>query len=71
MNAHTKNPLTATEVEADPSIIRDLNVRQKTKNRSGQKAGASKLHMEGLTSGGSSKCWRARHSPSSACLLIG
>ena len=47
MNAHTKNALTATEVEADPSIIRTPDARHKTKNRSGQKAGASKLHMEG------------------------
>jgi hypothetical protein len=40
-------PLTVDDIEDDPSLIRDPNVRQKTKNRSGQKAGASKLHMEG------------------------
>lgn len=45
MNANAKAPLTATEVEADPSVIRSPDARQRQRNRSGQKGGASKLHI--------------------------
>jgi hypothetical protein len=39
-------PLTADEVEADPSILRNSDAREKTRNRSGQKGGASKGNFE-------------------------
>jgi hypothetical protein len=39
-------PLTANEVDADPSILRHPDAHQKTRNRSGQKGGASKGHFE-------------------------
>jgi hypothetical protein len=39
-------PLTANEVEADPSILRNPGAREKTRNRSGQKGGASKGNFE-------------------------
>jgi hypothetical protein len=39
-------PLTANEVDADPSILRHPDARQKTRNRSGQKGGASKLQLD-------------------------
>jgi hypothetical protein len=38
-------PLTADEVEADPSILRNPGVREKTRNRSGQGGGASKTQL--------------------------
>jgi hypothetical protein len=39
--------LTADEVDADPSVLRDPNARQKRRNRSGQAAGISKEHIPG------------------------
>jgi hypothetical protein len=39
-------PLTANEVDADPSILRHPDAHQKTRNRSGQKGGASKGHFD-------------------------
>jgi hypothetical protein len=39
-------PLTANEVDADRSILRNPDVRQKTRNRSGQKGGASKGNFD-------------------------
>jgi hypothetical protein len=45
--ASPKRPLTANEVEADPAMLRHPDAREKTRNRSGQKGGASKLTIEG------------------------
>jgi hypothetical protein len=39
--------LTASEIEADPSVLRNPSGKQKQRNRSGQVAGASKLHIHG------------------------
>jgi hypothetical protein len=39
-------PLTANEVDADPSILRHPGTREKTRSRSGQKGGASKGHFD-------------------------
>jgi hypothetical protein len=39
-------PLTANEVDADPSILRRPDAHQKTRNRSGQKGGASKGNFD-------------------------
>jgi hypothetical protein len=38
-------PLAANEVDADPSILRHPDARHRTRNRSGQKGGASKLQL--------------------------
>jgi hypothetical protein len=38
-------PLTANEVDADPSILRNPGTREKTRSRSGQKGGASKARF--------------------------
>jgi hypothetical protein len=45
--ASPKRPLTANEVEADPAMLRHPDAREKTRNRSGQKGGVSKLTIEG------------------------
>jgi hypothetical protein len=47
MASPTKQFLTADEIEADPAIVRHRDALQKTRNRSGQKGGASKLTIEG------------------------
>lgn len=39
--------LTANEVEADPTVLRSPDARQRQRNRSGQRGGASKLRIEG------------------------
>jgi hypothetical protein len=43
--ASSKQFLNAEEVEADPAIIRHPDARQKRRIRDGQRAGASKLHL--------------------------
>jgi hypothetical protein len=45
--ASPKKFLTANEVEADPALLRHPDAREKTRNRSGQRGGASKLTIEG------------------------
>jgi hypothetical protein len=45
--ARKKQFLTATEVEANPAILRHPDARQKRRNRSGQRAGISKEHIPG------------------------
>lgn len=42
----SNRPLTANEVDADPSILRNPGAREKTRNRSGQKGGASKGNFD-------------------------
>jgi hypothetical protein len=41
-----KQFLNADEIEADPTILRDPNAREKIRNRSGQGGGRSKAYMK-------------------------
>jgi hypothetical protein len=45
--ADRAEPLTAEEIEADPTMLRHSAARHKQRNRSGQAGGASKEHIEG------------------------
>ena len=51
VNSPNDRPLTANEIDADPSILRNPVMREKTRNRSGQRAGMSKMRFEGLFAG--------------------
>jgi hypothetical protein len=44
--ASPKKFVTANEIDADPTILRDPNAREKTRNRSGQGGGSSKAYIK-------------------------
>jgi hypothetical protein len=50
LSSHRKH-LTANEIDADPSILRHPDAHQKTRNRSGQRAGIRKMRFEGPFAG--------------------